>query len=308
MVKIQFGYVSNVKIVHVHKEKISTISGNVAFRHKFVPLCNHANRADRIPRVLHRSRNGAHMRRLARRPWTHPVYILNAEIAVTKWPTKYAKRANDDRISVHDRAKHCPLSRRLWPYARIFSARRMRSRHREENCEREISVEGNVNKAIGGDRKKKEYGEIERAHIYDRRIADQVAFKIDPVIRNREDPLTRNSTESCASLPSRFAVVCACFVTFLSCTTFDERYIRMVRDICMIHWFMRIAYVAPIPDVFQRAYELLAISYERAMEIDTSMISIADVPGDAMQCRTYIQNRSAFIYLGYCAITEIIQS
>lgn len=57
----------------------------------------------------------------------------------------------------------------------------------------------------------------------------------------------------------------------------------------------------PITDVFQRAYELLAISYERAMEIDTSMISIADVPGDAMQCRTYIQNRSAFIYLGYCA-------
>lgn len=83
---------------------------NVALRRKFVPPCNHANRADRIPRVLRRSRNGAHMRRLARRPWAHPVYILDAEIAVTKWLAKYAKRANDDRISVHNRAEHCPLN------------------------------------------------------------------------------------------------------------------------------------------------------------------------------------------------------
>lgn len=53
----------------------------------------------------------------------------------------------------------------------------------------------------------------ERAAIYDRRIADRVAFKIDPVFRNREDP--RSHPGPClASLLSRspscgFAVVCA---------------------------------------------------------------------------------------------------
>lgn len=119
---------------------------------------------------------------------------------------------------------------------------------------------GKIRGREGGERKKREYAEKCRAHIYDRRIADRVAFKIDPVFRNREDPLTRSysprtSHMRLSPVDSRlFARLCASPTLSMG----DTSGTRYLREICMIHWFMSIAAhrVAPIPDVFQRAYEL----------------------------------------------------
>lgn len=91
---------------------------------------------------------------------------------------------------------------------------------------------GRIRGREGGKTKKREYAETQGAYLRSSHCG--VAFKIDPVFRNREDPLTR-SCSSCASLPRGLAVVCACFANVSKLSMGDTSGTRYLREICMIH-------------------------------------------------------------------------
>lgn len=145
----------------------------------------------------------------------------------------------------------------------------------------------------------------ERAAIYDRRIADRVAFKIDPVFRRFAN--AKPLRTMCVSLPfGARSRIRGCLRVLRSA---PKRVLLSVRDmswqgdICIICWFMRAAHVID-PRHLSACIWVTAISYEsrRAADIDTSMISIADAPDDAMQCHAFKIDPLSFISL-LCALS-----